>query len=87
MDDVKQREQIRAEIGAALFELGADTSTPQAITELRADLAFLRRQRKGSEQFALYARRFVFVGVALPGLVWLLWEGLKAAIRLGGTNP
>jgi hypothetical protein len=73
------RELVREVVQETLEALGADVARPH---ETQADFAFLRRQRRGSEELGRWGRRAV-LGAAFSGLVWFLIEGFRAALGPG----
>jgi hypothetical protein len=48
--------------------------------EYQADLAWLRRQRKATEDISKWIRMGVITTV-LSGVLFLLWEGFKLAVQ------
>lgn len=76
MQEKEMRLVIRQTVKEALIELGVDV---EDANEMQADMHFLRQQRKGSEQIGIAAKKSA-VGagfLAIPGILWLIWEGLK----------
>lgn len=50
------------------------------IHEMQADLMYLRRMRKGSEEMGQWIRRSI-ITVTIPTLLFVLWEAFKHALR------
>jgi len=73
-DDV--RKIVRSAVRETLTELGVDASAPGAIIAIQQDFAFLRRQRRVSEQIGAAARRGL-VGTLIVGVAAALWVGFK----------
>lgn len=72
-----QEDIIRHTVHETLTMLGFNLSNP---TEVQADIAYLRKARKGSEQVAAMVKR-TCVGAFCSGILWVLWEGIKAAAQ------
>ena len=83
MGDISQAELIKmlekaAENGtnSALARLGFDTENH---LDTQADMAFLRQQRRASEQVTRVIRRSL-IGIAVTGLISLLTVGIQHAL-------
>lgn len=63
--------------------LGYDITDPEERRALQADFAYIRRGRAGSEEAARIFKRSA-ITVALGGLLWMLWEGFKIAVKAKG---
>lgn len=67
-----------------LFErLDVDLDDPSDIRDLRADLAYSRRARVGSQKVTDHAKR-ALITAAVGGALYALWEGVRAAVRAKG---
>ncbi len=77
-EDVRHiaREAARAAVEEMLLALGLDADEPK---ETQADMLWLRRARKGSDDMGRYARRSA-LGIVVPLLLWLLYEGVKGSL-------
>lgn len=65
---------IRSTVKEVLVEIGAGES----VSDLQRDFIFLREQRLGSVVVKKTLRKGalgLIIG-AVPGMIWLLWEGL-----------
>lgn len=71
------KEAAQEAVTALLQRMGFDTTE---WLEVQQDMAFVRKQRKGSEQIAVWTKRSV-IGAFLSGALWILVEGIKSAIR------
>lgn len=60
--------------------LGVDTTDQDSLNELRADLVYARKQRKGSEEVIKWVKRSCVLAV-VSGLVVLLGRGAEEAIK------
>ncbi len=70
---------VKMAVRDTLEELGLDLSTPGARSNARADFAYMRNHRVGSEKIIELAKRsavLAFVG----GILWAVWEGVKLAL-------
>jgi hypothetical protein len=74
------RETSEQTLTRTLKTYGFDTENP---LDQQADNQYTRRARKGSEQVATWIKRTT-VGLAVTGGLWMLWEGLKAALKVKG---
>ena len=76
MQENEVRLVVRQTVKEALLELGVDV---EDANEMQADLHFLRNQRRGSEQLGIAAKKGAIATafLAIPGVLWLIWEGLK----------
>lgn len=70
------RRIVRETVRETLSGMGFDISTPM---ENQADLAYLRRLRKGSEDMARRVRAST-ITIAVTTALYLLWEAVKALI-------
>lgn len=70
------RQIVRDTVRETLAGLGFDTESPQA---LQADMVYLRRVRKGSEEMAGKVKGAVFTMLATAAL-YLLWEAFKRSV-------
>lgn len=61
--------------------LGYDIADPEERRALQADFAHMRRAREGAEEVARIVRRSALM-VAIGGLLWVIWEGLRLALRV-----
>ena len=68
-----QQEIIRRTVRETLGGLGFDMSEPN---ELQADMYYLRRIRRGSEEMGKTVRRAALTMMVTTGL-YLLWEAVK----------
>lgn len=80
MTEADIRRIVRDSVRETLTTLGLDAHAPDAILDLQRDFAFLRRTRLGGEELARKTR-LAAMGMALSGLAYLVWEGLRAALR------
>ena len=80
MTETDIRRIVRETVRETLTTLGLDASAPDSVLDLQRDFAFLRRTRLGGEELARKTRLAV-MGMALSGLAYLAWEGLRAALR------
>lgn len=77
-----------AEAGAnkALHELfsklGIDVDQQDSINQFRADLVYARKLRRTSEKLTM-AALIAIVGALIPGLLTLLWLGLRSRFGVG----
>ena len=83
MDAAKIRRIVKESVRETLTAMGVDVSSPDALIALQRDMSWVRRTRQGSEDMGRRAR-LAAVGAALSGLTFLLWEGIKAALRIKG---
>lgn len=78
-------EELRAIVPAVVTEtllrLGIDVSSPNAVTEMQADFAFLRRQRRTGEAVRANALRMFFTIVGAVIIGFLSWLGASFAWR------
>lgn len=81
MTEAEIRRVVRDTVRETLTTLGLDAHAPDAVLDLQRDFAFLRRTRVGGEELARKTR-LAAMGMALSGFAYLLWEGLRAALRL-----
>lgn len=65
--------------------LGVDIDNADSYSEFTDDMRYLRRQRKGSEELGKWVRRSA-VWVAIPAVLYALWEGFRHAF-MRGPNP
>jgi hypothetical protein len=63
-----------------LLSLGVATDEQESILALQQDMAWLRNQRNSTEEIAKWIRRGLITS-ALSGVLWILWEGFKLAVR------
>lgn len=76
MDDVALRIIIKETVEQTLERLGFTVDAPHAI---QADMIFIRKSREGSEEIHKWIRRTA-VGIAVSGVLYSLWKGLKQEI-------
>lgn len=82
----RRQEYLRAEtlvretVHETLTGLGFDLRDP---TGIQADVAYLRKARRGSEQVANIAKR-TCIGVVCSGGLWAMWEGIKVGLGIRG---
>jgi 2-iminoacetate synthase ThiH len=78
-EELQRLVQEAAERGTkqALVQMGMNMDEP---IEAQKDMAFLRAQRKASENMGTVIRRTVLVA-ALTGLLTIAWLGIQAAIH------
>lgn len=75
-DEIKQI--VHASVLETLGHLGFTVDDPHAIQK---DMIHLRATRVGQEEMAKWVKRTA-VGIAITGLLYLLWDALSAAILL-----
>jgi len=74
MDQEEINRVADAVVTATFLKLGVDISTPEAVTKMQADFAFMRRNRLAGEALKQNALRTLWylLGVGLVGLMgWL----------------
>lgn len=85
LDDLRagadvDRDETRQIVRETLRELGID---PEDFRGHQRDMAFVRRQREGAEQVTRWTKR-TCVGLLVSGFVWLVYEGVRSALRIKG---
>ncbi len=76
------REAAKETVKDMLLAMGMDVEDADGVIAAQGDMAWLRRQRRASEQIAVWARRTV-VGVVLTGVGGVIWLGLQQAFGKG----
>ena len=71
------RELVRAAVEETLRGLGFDLRAPE---QLQADMYYLRRMRKGSEEMTRLTRRTLLT-MAVSTALFLLWEAFKHVLQ------
>ncbi len=87
-DESMSEEEIRRIVEQAVREtlhemlpaLGIDISSPETRIQVQVDMAWLRRQRRASEQVEKLVKRTA-IALVVSGLLAALWTGIRAAIR------
>ncbi len=78
MEDEKAlRAIIEETVTKTLERIGFTIDTPNAI---QADMIYIRKAREGSEEITKWVRRTT-VGVAMSGVLFSLWQGIKLGLR------
>ncbi len=72
-----QQDIIRRSVRETLVSIGFDISEP---SEIQADMYYLRRMRRGSEEMSKTIRRAALTLMVTTGL-YLLWEAVKNSVR------
>ncbi len=70
----------REAVKETLLSMGIATDDQDSILSLQQDMAWLRKQRKSTEEIAKWVRRGL-VTTALSTVLWLIWEGFKLAVQ------
>lgn len=68
---------VEEAVKLTLINLGFRVDQP---SEMQADAAWVRNMRTGSEETKRYIKG-AFIGVVVPGLLYLLWEATKDIFR------
>lgn len=76
-DEEITRKIVHEAVQETLRGLGFNTRSPH---EMQADLIYLNKMRKGSEEMTRLVRKSI-IAVAIPSMLYLLWEVLKQALR------
>jgi hypothetical protein len=76
-DEEKFRRIIKETVCETLSALGLHSSDPAA---LQADMIYLRKVRKGSEEISAKVR-ISLITILLSSLVYLLWDSFKAIFK------
>ncbi len=77
MDENTHRILVREAVEETLMRLGFSLDNH---TELQADMLYLRKSRKGSEELAKWIKRSA-IGVSISASLFALWEGLKSLLK------
>ena len=64
----------------AFMHFGVDIADARSVKAFQADLHFVARQRRGAEEVGRWIRRGVVLAF-VSGLVWVVWQGLKIALK------
>ncbi len=73
------REAAKETVKDMLLAMGMDVEDADGVIEAQVDMAWLRRQRRASEQIAVWAKRTA-LGLVLTGAAGVLWLGLQQAL-------
>ena len=68
---------VRESVQETLMRIGFTTEKPH---ELQADMLYLRRSRRGSDEVAKWVRRKVLT-TAVSGLLYTLYAGLRITLK------
>jgi len=74
------KEVVRETVRETFLTLGVNLDDSDGVTEVQSDFSYLRKSRVGSEQAATWVKRGA-IGVFMSGLAWLVWVGIKEAIK------
>ncbi len=68
------REIVKQTVAEVMTTMGIEVDDPR---KMQADFLHLRKGRLGAIQIATWTKRSA-VSAAMGGLLWALWEGIKA---------
>lgn len=68
---------VRESVQETLVRMGFTTEEPH---ELQADMLYLRKSRRGSDEVAKWVRRTVLT-TTVSGLLYMLYAGLRITLR------
>lgn len=77
---------VQKSVRQTFITLGADLSDNRSIQDLQKDFAYMRSQRVGGEKAIEFMRKTV-ISAFIGGLLFALWLGFQAAVRLKGVAP
>lgn len=75
--DDRIRHIVRDTVEETLRGLGLSPQDPQ---EMQADLIYLHKLRKGTEDMSTMIRRSI-ITVTIPSVVYFLWQAFRSAVR------